>query len=94
MESLANFVGFMLLFMLLLTITTSVLSILVNIGKLPKLVGYISVGVQGALTIFNFQLTQMLGMISLAVLAMCLLLVFTKGSKAKNKDKVPTKKVF
>jgi hypothetical protein len=50
MESLANFVGFMLLFMLLLAVASLVLSILVNLGKPPKLVGYIAAGVQAVLT--------------------------------------------
>jgi hypothetical protein len=84
MESLANFVGFMLLFMLLLAVASLVLSILVNLGKLPKLVGYIAAGVQAVLTIFAFQIAQMLGMISLALLGICLVLVFIEGSKTKK----------
>ena len=84
MESLANFVGFMLLFMLLLAVASLVLSILVNLGKLPNLVGYIAAGVQAVLTIFAFQITQMLGMISLALLGICLVLVFIEGSKTKK----------
>jgi hypothetical protein len=84
MESLANFVAFMLLAMLMLAVTSLVLSLLVNLRKLPKLVGYISVGVQTVLTIFAFQVTQMLGMISLALLGICLVLVFVQGSKTKK----------
>lgn len=84
MESLAIFVGFMLLSMLVLAVASLVLSILVNVGKLPKLVGYIAVGVQAVLTIFAFQTTQTLGMISLALLAICLVLVFVEGSKSKK----------
>jgi hypothetical protein len=56
----------------------------VNLGKLPKLVGYIAAGVQAVLTIFAFQITQMLGMISLALLGICLVLVFIEGSKTKK----------
>ena len=84
MESLANFVAFMLLAMLMLAVTSLVLSLLVNLRKLPKLVGYIAVGVQAVLTIFAFQITQMLGMISLALLGICLVLVFIEGSKTKK----------
>jgi hypothetical protein len=84
MESLANFVAFMLLAMLMLAVTSLVLSLLVNLRKLPKLVGYIAVGVQAVLTIFAFQTTQMLGMISLALLGICLVLVFVEGSKTKK----------
>ena len=78
------FVGFMLLFILVLAVASLVLSILVNLGKLPKLVGYIAAGVQAVLTIFAFQITQMLGMISLALLGICLVLVFIEGSKTKK----------
>jgi hypothetical protein len=85
MESLAVFVSFMLLFMLALAVTTLVLSILVYVGKLPKLVGYIAVGVQAVLTIFAFQIpAQMLGLTSLALLAVCSVLVFVDGSKTKK----------
>ena len=78
------FVAFMLLTILVLAVACLVLSILVNVGKLPKLVGYIAVGVQAVLTIFAFQITQMLGMISLALLGICLVLVFIEGSKTKK----------
>jgi hypothetical protein len=68
MESLAIFVGYMLLAMLVVVVAVIVLSILVAIGKIPKVVGYIAVGVQTLLTAFTFQLTQMLFFISLSIL--------------------------
>lgn len=84
MESLANFVGYLLLFMILLALATVVLSILVSVGKLPQWVGYISVGVQAVLTFFSFQITQTMGLISLALTGVCLVLVFVRGSSARN----------
>ena len=76
MESLAIFVGYMLLVMLAVVLTVIVLSILVAIGKIPKVVGYVAIGAQTVLTVFTFQLTQMLFFISLSILLISVVLVF------------------
>jgi hypothetical protein len=76
MESLANFVGYLLLAMLLVVLTVIVLSILVALNKVPKVIGYVAFGVQAALTMFTFQLTQMLFQISLSILLVSAVLVF------------------
>lgn len=83
MESLAIFVGYMLLAMLVVVVAVIVLSILVAIGKIPKVVGYIAVGVQTLLTAFTFQLTQMLFFISLSILLISVVLVFLVPSKRR-----------
>lgn len=76
MESLANFVSYLLLAMLAVVLTVIVLSILVAINKIPKVVGYVAFGIQAALTVFTFQLTQMLFQISLSILLVSAVLVF------------------
>ncbi|MEY3933927.1 MAG: hypothetical protein RLZZ606_526 [Actinomycetota bacterium] len=76
MESLATFVGYLLLAMLLVVLTVIVLSILVALNKVPKVIGYVAFGVQAALTLFTFQLTQMLFQISLSILLVSAVLVF------------------
>lgn len=76
MESLAIFVGYMLLVMLAVVLAVLVLSILVAIGKIPKVVGYVAIGAQTVLTVFTFQLTQMLFFISLSILLISVVLVF------------------
>jgi hypothetical protein len=85
MESLAIFVSFLLLAMLVLVVAVIVLSILVAIGKIPKVIGYIAVGVQTLLTVFTFQLTQMLFFISLSILLISVVLVFF-GPSSKRKS--------
>jgi hypothetical protein len=76
MESLATFVAYLLLAMLLVVLTVIVLSILVALNKVPKVIGYVAFGVQAALTMFTFQLTQMLFQISLSILLVSAVLVF------------------
>lgn len=76
MESLAIFVGYLLLAMLLVVLAVIVLSILVAIGKIPKVVGYVAIGVQTLLTVFMFQLTEMLFFISMSILLISVVLVF------------------
>ena len=83
MESLAIFVSFLLLAMLVLVVAVIVLSILVAIGKIPKVIGYIAVGVQTLLTVFTFQLTQMMFLISLSILCIAAALVFLVPSKRR-----------
>ena len=83
MESLAIFVSFLLLAMLVLVVAVIVLSILVAIGKIPKVIGYIAVGVQTLLTVFTFQLTQMMFLTSLSILFIAAALVFLVPSKRR-----------
>jgi hypothetical protein len=83
MESLAIFVGYMLLVMLVFVLAVIVLSILVFLKKIPKVVGYVAVGLQTILTVFAFQLTQMLGYTSLSILLICGVLVFFDSIKKR-----------
>ena len=83
MESLAIFVSFLLLAMLVLVVAVIALSILVAIGKIPKVIGYIAVGVQTLLTVFTFQLAQMMFLISLSILFIAAALVFLVPSKRR-----------
>jgi hypothetical protein len=83
MESLAIFVGYMLLVMLVFVLAVIVLSILVFLKKIPKVVGYVAVGLQTILTVFAFQLTQMLGFTSLSILLICGVLVFFDSIKKR-----------
>ena len=76
MESLAIFVGYLLLAMLVVVLAVIVLSILVALNKIPKVYGYVAFGLQAALTVFTFQLTQMLFQISLSILLVSAVLVF------------------
>jgi hypothetical protein len=76
MESLAIFVGYLLLAMLAVVLAVIVVSILVALNKIPKVFGYVAFGLQAALTVFTFQLTQMLFQISLSILLVSSVLVF------------------
>ncbi len=76
MESSAIFVGYLLLAMLVVVLAVIVLSILVALNKIPKVFGYVAFGLQAALTVFTFQLTQMLFQISLSILLVSAVLVF------------------
>ena len=69
--------------MLVLVVAVIVLSILVAIGKIPKVIGYIAVGVQTLLTVFTFQLAQMMFLISLSILFIAAALVFLVPSKRR-----------
>jgi hypothetical protein len=83
MESLAIFVGYLLLVMLVFVLAVIVLSILVAIKKIPKVIGYVVLGLQTILTVFAFQLTQMLGFTSLSILLICGVLVFFDSIKKR-----------
>lgn len=76
MESIAIFVGYMLLVMLAVVLAVIVFSILVAIGKIPKVVGYVAIGAQTVLTVFTFQLTHMLFFTSMSILLIAVVLVF------------------
>jgi hypothetical protein len=76
MESLAIFVGYLLLAMLVVVLAVIALSILVALNKIPKVFGYVAFGLQTALTVFTFQLTQMLFQISLSILLVSAVMVF------------------
>lgn len=76
MESLAQAVSFILLGMLVLSVATVVLSILTRLGKLALAIAFVAIGVQAALTVFGYLTVQILGHISLAILVVCLLVVF------------------
>ncbi|MFM1845623.1 MAG: hypothetical protein RIS19_96 [Actinomycetota bacterium] len=76
MESLAIFVGYLLLAMLAVVLAVIVVSILVALNKIPKVFGYVAFGLQAALTVFTFQLTQILFQISLSILLVSAVLVF------------------
>jgi hypothetical protein len=83
MESLAIFVGYLLLAMLAVVLAVIVVSILVALNKIPKVFGYVAFGLQAALTVFTFQLTQMLFQISLSILLVSAVLVFYVPFKKK-----------
>ncbi|MFM2277044.1 MAG: hypothetical protein RIT12_440 [Actinomycetota bacterium] len=85
MESLAIFVGYLLLAMLVVVLAVIVLSILVALNKIPKVFGYVAFGLQAALTVFTFQLTQMLFQISLSILLVSAVLVFYVPFKRKSR---------
>jgi hypothetical protein len=61
-----------------------VISILVAIGKAPKVVGYVAVGIQAILTIFAYLMRVEFGYVYTAVLALCAVLVFTRGARVKK----------
>ena len=84
MESLAYFVGALVMSMFALTAASLVLSILVAFGKVPKVVGYVAVGIQATSTIFAFLIRAEFGLIYAAILALCAVLVFTQGSRIKK----------
>ena len=82
MESLAAFVSVLLLVLLAILLASVVFSLLTRLNKVPMVVGYIFVGIQFVLTVFAYQLSNLLGNISLIVLVVCALLVFVpKSSK-------------
>ncbi len=81
MESLANFVGFLLLALLVLALATLVLCLLARLGKVPAVVGYVALGVQALETFICYLITIPLGNTALVLLAGCLLLILTPGSR-------------
>ena len=83
MESLAIFVGYLLLAMLVIVLAVIVLSILVAIGKIPKVVGYLAVCFQAVLSVFAFIMRAEFGYVYLGIFAVCALLVFVPGQAAK-----------
>jgi Kef-type K+ transport system membrane component KefB len=86
MESLANFVGFLLLALLLLALATLVFSLLARLGKVPPVVGYVALGFQVAETAFAYLITEPIGNASLTIAAGCALLLFTPGSKVLKRN--------
>jgi hypothetical protein len=87
MESLAVFVGFLLLALLVLGLATVVLCLLARLGKVPPVVGYIALGVQALETFFCYLITIPVGNAALLVLATCLLLLLVPGSKVIEQRK-------
>jgi hypothetical protein len=87
MESLANFVGFLLLALLLLALATVVLCLLARLGKVPPVVGYVALGVQALETFFCYLITIPIGNAAMFVLAVCSLLLLLPGSKVLDKGK-------
>ena len=87
MESLAIFVGFLLLALLVLGLATVVLCLLARLGKVPPVVGYIALGVQALETFFCYLITIPVGNAALLVLATCLLLLLVPGSKVIEQRK-------
>jgi hypothetical protein len=87
MESLAVFVGFLLLALLVLGLATVVICLLARLGKVPPVVGYIALGVQALETFFCYLITIPLGNAALLVLATCLLLLLVPGSKVIEQRK-------
>jgi hypothetical protein len=83
METLATFVAYLLLAMLVFVLAVVVLSILVAFKKIPVFIGYVVVGLQAVLTVFAFQLTQTLGLIASAVLFISAVLVFVIPSSKR-----------
>ncbi len=81
MESLAWFVTALLFALLLMVVSTLVLSLLARLGKVPPVIGYVALGIQGAATIFAFLVSPVLLMPSAVVLAGCILLQFLPKSK-------------
>ena len=84
MESLAYPILVIVLAMYALGAASLVISILVAIGKVPKVVGYVAVGIQAILTFFAYIARVEFGFVYTAVLALCAVLVFTRGSKVKK----------
>jgi hypothetical protein len=87
MESLAIFVGFLLLALLVIGLATVVLCLLARLGKVPPVVGYIALGVQALETFFCYLITIPVGNAALLVLATCLLLLLVPGSKVIEQRK-------
>ena len=56
MESLALMVTAILLVLFLMYVSTLVLSLLVRLGKVPRVIGYVALGVQGLATIAAFSI--------------------------------------
>jgi|LakMenEpi03Aug12_release.lakeMendotaPanAssembly.Ray.scaffolds.fasta_scaffold501094_1 hypothetical protein len=84
MESLAYFVGALVMSMFALTAASLILSILAAIGKVPKVVGYVAVVIQAALTIFAYLIGAEFGLVYVVLLALCSVLVFTQGSRVRK----------
>ena len=70
-----------LIVLLLMVLSTLVLSLLARLGKVPPVIGYVALGIQGAATIFAFLVSPVLLMPSAVVLAGCILLQFLPKSK-------------
>lgn len=87
MESLAVFVGFLLLTLLLLALATLVLCLLSRLGKIPPVIGYVALGVQALETCFCYIISVPVGNTALVVLAGCLLLILTPGSRVLENKK-------
>jgi hypothetical protein len=81
MESLALMVTAILLVLFLMYVSTLVLSLLVRLGKVRRVIGYVALGVQGLATIAAFSISPNLLFAALLVLAGCLLLQFLPKSK-------------
>ena len=81
MESLAAAVAIILLVLLGVSLATVILCALARFGKVPRLVGYIALGVQLLQTIFAYQLSVPLGNLSLSISAVCVILVFLPKRK-------------
>jgi hypothetical protein len=84
MESLAYPFLVIVLAMYVLGAASLVISILVAMGKVPKVVGYVAVGIQAILTIFAYLMRVEFGYVYTAVFALCAVLVFTRGSNVKK----------
>ena len=84
MESLAYPFLVIVLAMYTLGAASLVISILVAIGKVPKAVGYVAVGIQAILTVFAYLMRVEFGYVYTAVLALCAVLVFTRGSRVNK----------
>ena len=72
------------LVMFALTLASITLSILAAMGKVPQAVGYAAVVIQGILSIFAYLMRVEFGYVYTAVLALCAVLVFTQGSRARK----------
>jgi hypothetical protein len=81
MESLAALVGIILLVLLVLSMSTVLFCALARFGKVPRLVGYLALGLQLIQTIFTYQLTVPLGNLSLSISAVCVILLFLPKRK-------------
>jgi hypothetical protein len=87
MESLAVFVGFLLLALLVLGLATVLLCLLARLGKVPPVVGYIALGVQALETFFCYLLSMPVGNAALFLLVACALLLLLPGSKVLDQRK-------
>lgn len=83
MESLVMMVALILFVLLLLGLATLGLSLLARLGKVPPVIGYVALGIQGAVTIFAFLISPTLLIPAVLVLAGCILLQFLPKSSKK-----------